>query len=127
MRQVPQDVLKLYAAFGSERENVVVNGAKPLVIADLTSSLSRIFKIPPEQQFIVYRGKNLHEYQDDTPLDTFGIENNSPITVWSKGNPNDTQLDLRIPRGASPPPSLTDHFSSPRLPVPPPGNFNQRG
>ena len=127
VKQVPREVLKLYAALGSEREYVVVHGEKPLVIADLTSELSRVFKIPPEKQFIVYRGKSLHEYHDNTPLDTFGIENNSPITVWSKGEPEQNKMDLRIPRGASPPPSLIDHMSSPRLSMPPKpsGSFNQ--
>ena len=85
--------------------------------------LGRVFKIPPEQQCIVFRGYNLHEYLDDAPLEAFGLENNSPISVWPKGSSN--QLDLRLPRGASPPPSIGEGVFSPRIP-PPPGNMSQR-
>ena len=44
--------------------------------------VSKVFQIAPEHQSIVYRGKSLHEYVDETPLEIFGIENNSPILVW---------------------------------------------
>ena len=86
--------------------------------------LNRVFKIPTEKLFIVYRGKSLHEYQDDAPLEEFGIENNSPITLWSKAD-TDSKLDLRITRGVSPH-SKIDHLSSPRIKLPP-VNKNQRG
>ena len=94
----PNDVLKLYASCGSTREYILVHGQKPLLISDLKNELMRVFKIPPEQQNIVFRGKNLHEYLDDSPLETFGLENNSPIQVWQKGlNLNYDQNDFRLP------------------------------
>jgi hypothetical protein len=118
-------VLKLYAALGSERENVFINGERPLRISNLKKEVSKVFKIPEEKLFIVYRGKNMHEYDDDVRLEEFGIENNSPITVWSKADSNN-QIDLRIPRGASPPHSKIDHLSTPRLSLPR-ISFNQHG
>ena len=120
----PNDLLKLYAALGSEREYILVHGRKPLVISDLKMELNRVFKIPPDQQCIVFKGYNLHEYLDDAPLETFGLENNSPISLWPKGSSNN-QADVRLPRGASPPPALVDDVFSPRIPQPP-GNMNQR-
>ena len=67
----------------------------------------------------------MHEYEDETPLELFGIENNSPITVWSKADP-ENQQDLRIPRGASPPSSSKfDRLVTPRMSLPR-VNFNQK-
>ena len=62
---------------------------------------------------------------DEAPLEAFGLENNSPISLWPKGS-SSNQVDMRIPRGATPPPSqnLPDVFS-PRIP-PPPGSFSSR-
>lgn len=113
------EVLKLYVSFGSEREYILVNGKKPLMIYDLKLEISRQFKVPPDQQCIVFKGYNLHDYMDDAPLEAFGLENNSPISLWPKGGSN--QNDLRLPRGPSPPPQLIADIFSPRVPPPPPG------
>lgn len=96
-----------------------------MTIADLKRELLRLFKIAPDQQCVVFKGYNLHEYLDDAPLEAFGLENNSPISLWPKGS-GSNQMDVRLPRGATPPPSsnLPDIFS-PRIP-PPPGNVNSR-
>lgn len=115
MKPGSNDVLKLYVSFGSEREYILVHGKKPLMILDLKMQISRQFKIPPEQQCIVFRGYNLHEYLDDAPLEAFGLENNSPIAVWPKGNNN--RPDLRLPRGSTPPPG--PDLNSPRMAHPP--------
>lgn len=96
-----------------------VQGKKPLTISDLKRELNRLFKIPPEQQCIVFKGYNMHEYMDEAPLEAFGMENNSPISVWPRNSNNNT--DLRLPaRGPTPPPmqhnQLADAFTSPRNP-----------
>jgi hypothetical protein len=118
MSQQPNDVLKLYAALGSEREYILVHGIKPVTIGDLRRELHRVWRIPPEQQCIVFKGYNLHEYLDSAPLETFGLENNSPISVWPKGT-SSQQTDVRLPRGGSPPPTKIDTVFSPRIPGPP--------
>lgn len=92
----PNDVLKLYASSGSSKEYILVHGQKPLRLSDLKTELNRVFKILPEMQCIVFRGKNLHEHLDETSLESFGLENNSPILVWQKGN-TDFQPDFRFP------------------------------
>lgn len=89
---------------------------------DLKRELNRIFKIPPDQQCIVFKGYNLHEYTDEAPLEAFGLENNSPISVWPRSNSsnnNNNNMDIRLPlRGPSPTPlqhnQLADAFVSPR-------------
>jgi hypothetical protein len=121
----PNDVLKLYAALGSEREYILVHGVKPIIIADLKREIFRIWRMPPEQQCIVFKGYNLHEYLDSAPLETFGLENNSPISVWPKGG-STQQTDVRLPRGASPPPTKIDAVFSPRIAAPPGALNNQR-
>ena len=68
-------VLKLYVSYGSEKEYLLVNGRKPLVVSDLKRELQRVFKITPEQQCIVFKGYNIHDYLDEAPLDAFGLEN----------------------------------------------------
>ena len=89
---------------------MLVHGKKPLVIYDLKLELNRTFKIPVDQQCIVYKGYNLHEYLDDAPLEAFGLENNSQIALWPRGNI--AQPDVRLPRGVSPPvASISDAFS----------------
>lgn len=109
-------------AYGSEREYVLVHGKKPLMVYDLKLELNKVFKIPMDQQCIVFKGYNIHEYTDDAPLDAFGLENNSPISVWPKGQ---NQPDYRLPRAPSPPAAFyADQFSA-RLP-PPPGSLSPR-
>ena len=92
-------VIKLYVAMGSQKEYLLVHGkTKPIVVGDLKEEIARAFKIPPEQQFILFRGNNLHEYVDETPLETFGLENNCPIAVWTKGT--HSEPDVRLPKEA---------------------------
>ena len=103
------DVIKVYVSFGSEREYVLIYGKKPITLRDLKLELSRVFKIAPEKQCIVFKGYNLHDYVDEAPLEAFGIENNSPLYLWPKGNP--VQQDVRLPRSLSPANQIADAFS----------------
>ena len=86
---------------GSQKEYILVHGQKPILISDLKAEINRSFKIPPDQQFILFKGNNLHEYLDDTPLETFGLENNCPISVWAKGIYSES--DSRLPKEIVPP------------------------
>lgn len=55
---------------------------------------------------------------DEAPLEAFGMENNSPISVWPRSS--NANMDVRLPaRGPTPPPNhmanqLADAFASPR-------------
>ena len=101
-----------------KQTNNKVRGKKPLCINDLKLELNRVFKISPEQQCVVFKGYNLHEYMDEAPLEAFGMENNSPISVWPRSS--NANNDVRLPaRGPTPPPNhmanqLADAFASPR-------------
>ena len=77
-------VLKLQLSLGSQKENIFLHARRLLTISDLKSEICRVFKIPLEQQFIFYKGNNLHECPNETPLNYFGLENNSQISIWAK-------------------------------------------
>lgn len=100
----PQDILKLNVSLGSERECIHIHGKKPVKVYDLKQVLTRTFKIPPEQQCIVFKGHNIHDFMDETPLYSFGLENNSPINVWARAYNN--HPDLRLPRGPDQAPTM---------------------
>lgn len=100
----PQDILKLNVSLGSERECVHIHGKKPVKVFDLKQVLERTFKIPKEQQCIVFKGHNIHDFLDETPLHSFGLENNSPVSVWPRAYNN--RPDLRLPRGPEQAPTM---------------------
>jgi hypothetical protein len=85
------DVLKVDVSNGSTHEYVMVRGKKPLMIYDLKLELSRVFRIPPDQQNICFKGYNMHEYTDDAPLEAFGIDTHSQLQVWQKGDEQQQQ------------------------------------
>lgn len=98
-----------------------MHGKKPLRISDLRRDLERVFKIPANQQCIVFKGFNLHEYVDEAPLEAFGMENNSPIAVWPRSSPLPSGVGSQRGLAGSPPPNqmLADALNSPRVPPPP--------
>ena len=90
-------ILKLFVSMGSQKEYIFVHSRqKQITVFDLKSEVFRIFKIPLEQQFILFKGNNLHEYLDESPLDAFGLENNSCLSVWKKLKSNVS--DFVLPR-----------------------------
>ena len=103
------DVLKVHVSYGSEREYVLINGKRPILIRDLKAELYKVFKIPTEQQCIVFKGYNLHDYVDDAPLDAFGVENNSTINLWPKINYQ--PQDIRLPGSQSNTLQIANAFS----------------
>lgn len=119
-----QDILKLNVSLGSERETILIHGVRPLKVSDLKQELHKVFKIPPEAQNIVFKGWNIHDYMDEAPLGSFGLENNSPIAVWPRQF--NSHPDIRLPRAPDQPATLlADAYqvNSPRLnpgpPMPP--------
>lgn len=116
-----QDILKLNVSLGSERETILIHGVRPLKVSDLKKELQKVFKIPPESQNIVFKGWNIHDYMDEAPLGSFGLENNSPIAVWPRQY--NTHPDVRLPRAPDQPATLLAdayQINSPRLHPGPP-------
>ena len=84
--------VKLEAAFGSERQFIVVNRKQDLIVRDLMEEVQRVFKIPIDEQVIFHKGTNLCDFIHES-LETLGVENNHTIRVT-----RDPDLPNRSPR-----------------------------
>jgi hypothetical protein len=79
----PREFIKLNVTYGAQREYLIVHGSKPLTLRHLKNELVYLFNIPYDKLCLTFRGHHLHEYLDLTPLDSFGLDNNSQLNVWS--------------------------------------------
>lgn len=91
-RRMDRKVIKLEAAFGSERQFIVVTRSQDLVVRDLMEDVQKTFKIPMNEQVIFHKGTNLCDFPSET-LEHLGVENNQPIRVT-----RDSELPLRTAR-----------------------------
>lgn len=91
-RRMDRKVIKLEAAFGSERQFIVVTRSQDLVVRDLMEDVQKTFKIPMNEQVIFHKGSNLCDFPSET-LEHLGVENNHPIRVT-----RDSELPMRTAR-----------------------------
>lgn len=91
-RRMDRKVIKLEAAYGSERQFIVVKRNQDLIAKDVMEEVNRVFKIPMEEQVIFHKGTNMCDFPNEL-LETLGIENNHPIRVC-----RDSELSKRSPR-----------------------------
>lgn len=91
-RRMDRKVIKLEAAFGSDRQSIVVKRNQDLVVADLMEDIQRSFKIPMAEQVIFHKGTSLCDYPNEK-LETLGVENNHMIRIT-----RDSDLPNRSPR-----------------------------
>jgi hypothetical protein len=91
-RRMDRKVIKLEAAYGSERQTVYVKRNQDLIVRDLMEEVQHVFKIPIEELVIFHKGTNLGEYMHQT-LENLGVENNHQIRVT-----RDPELPNRSPR-----------------------------
>lgn len=85
-------VIKLEAAFGSERVPIVVNRKQDLVVMDVMEDVQKVMKIPINEQVIFHKGTNLCDFPTEK-LENLGVENNHTIRVT-----RDSELPSRSPR-----------------------------
>lgn len=85
-------VIKLEAAFGSERQSIVVKRNQELVVADVMEDVQRVYKIPIAEQVIFHKGTNLCDFPSEK-LENLGVENNHMIRIT-----RDPELPNRSPR-----------------------------
>jgi hypothetical protein len=78
-------VIKLEAAYGSERQFVIVKRSRELIVRDLLEEIQKVFKIPVEEQVIFHKGTNLSDFVGET-LENLGVENNNLIRVTRDPN-----------------------------------------
>jgi hypothetical protein len=91
-RRMDRKVIKLEAAFGSERQFILVKRNQDLIVRDLMEEVQKIFKIPIDEQVIFHKGNNLCDFVNEK-LEALGIENNHMVRVT-----RDPELPKRSPR-----------------------------
>jgi hypothetical protein len=79
-RRMDRKVIKLEAAYGSERQTVYVKRNQDLIVRDLFEEVQNVFKIPFNECVVFHKGTNLTEHLNQT-LESLGIENNHQIRV----------------------------------------------
>lgn len=92
-RRMDRRVIKLEAAYGSERQFIVVKRNQELIVRDVMEEINRVFRIPMDELVIFHKGTNLCDYVNEK-LENLGVENNHPIRVC-----RDEELVKRSPRG----------------------------
>ena len=91
-RRMDRKVIKLEAAYGSERQFIIVKRNQDLIVRDIMEEVNRVFRIPMDEQVIFHKGTNLCDFLND-PLENMGVENNHQIRVC-----RDEELRNRSPR-----------------------------
>jgi hypothetical protein len=107
-RRMDRKVIKLEAAFGSDRQSIVIKRNQDLIVQDLMEDIQRIFKIPIEEQVVFHKGTNLCDFIHET-LENLGVENNNPIRVT-----RDPELPKRSPRSKQN--FVQPHFANGQMP-----------
>jgi hypothetical protein len=79
-RRMDRKVIKLEAAYGSERQFIIVKRNQDLIVRDVMEEVNRVFKIPMDVQTLFHKGSNLCDFMNDT-LESLGVENNHPLRV----------------------------------------------
>lgn len=85
-------VIKLEAAYGSERQFIVIKRNQDLIVHDVLEEIQKTFKIPVDQQVIFHKGTNLCDFPSEK-LENLGIENNHLVRIT-----RDQELPSRSPR-----------------------------
>lgn len=91
-RRMDRKVIKLEAAYGSERQFIVVKRNQDLIVRDVMEEVNRTFKIPMDVQVLFHKGTNLCDFLNET-LEHLGVENNHQIRIC-----RDDELLKKSPR-----------------------------
>ena len=87
-----RNIIKLGAAYGPDKQQIVVKRNQDLIVLDLMEDIQKQFRIPIEEQLIFHKGKNISNFSYET-LEKLGVENLDHIKVL-----RDAELPNRSPR-----------------------------
>ncbi|CAF3375578.1 unnamed protein product [Rotaria sp. Silwood1] len=95
-RRQDRKVIKIEAAYGSDRQTFIVKRNYDLRVRDVQEDAATTFRIPIDQLILYWKGRNIC----DTPnefLETLGIENNHTMRVCRGDDPaqQNRQRELR--------------------------------
>ncbi|CAF3838511.1 unnamed protein product [Rotaria sordida] len=79
-RRQDRKVIKIEAAYGSDRQTFVVKRNYDLRVRDVQEDASKVFKMPLDQIILYWKGRNICDTPNEL-LETLGIENNHQMRV----------------------------------------------
>ena len=79
-RPISRNIIKLEAAHGPDRQQIVIKRNQDLIVLDVLEDLQNIFRIPVEEQLIFHKGKNICNFKNET-LEKLGMENLDQIKI----------------------------------------------
>ncbi|CAF0879530.1 unnamed protein product [Rotaria sp. Silwood1] len=79
-RRQDRKVIKLEAAYGSDRQTFVVKRNYDLRVRDVQEDASKVFRMPVDQIILYWKGRNICDTPNEL-LETLGIENNHQMRV----------------------------------------------
>ncbi|CAF2522135.1 unnamed protein product [Rotaria sp. Silwood2] len=79
-RRQDRKVIKIEAAYGSDRQTFIVKRNYDLRVRDVQEDAATIFRIPIDQLILYWKGRNICDTPNEL-LETLGIENNHTMRV----------------------------------------------
>ncbi|CAF2536498.1 unnamed protein product [Rotaria sp. Silwood2] len=79
-RRQDRKVIKIEAAYGSDRQTFVVKRNYDLRVRDVQEEASKVFKMPLDQIILYWKGRNICDTPNEL-LEALGIENNHQMRV----------------------------------------------
>ncbi|CAF3646864.1 unnamed protein product [Adineta steineri] len=91
-RRQDRKVIKIEAAYGSDRQTFIVKRDYDLRVRDVQEDAAKVFKMPLEEIILYWKGRNICNTPNEL-LETLGIENNHQMRVCREDDP--TQQNRR--------------------------------
>ena len=110
----PSYLLSLYIDLGDRREHTIISRNYPITVYDLQVDLQKRFNVPVSEQDLWFNRTPLTRFPPDTTLDSFGIGNDSCISLGYRNLP--PQQLPQIP--------MSNDYYSPRKPPPLQNEYN---
>jgi hypothetical protein len=85
-RRQDRKVIKIEAAYGSDRQTIIVKRTYDLRVRDVQEDASKVFKMPLDQIILYWKGRNICDTPNEL-LETLGIENNHTMRVCREDDP----------------------------------------
>ncbi|CAF1194818.1 unnamed protein product, partial [Didymodactylos carnosus] len=85
-RRQDRKVIKIEAAYGSDRQTFIVKRNYDLRVRDVQEDASKAFKMPVDQIILYWKGRNICDTPNEL-LETLGIENNHQMRVCREDDP----------------------------------------
>ncbi|CAF1156405.1 unnamed protein product [Adineta ricciae] len=114
-RRQDRKVIKIEAAYGSDRQTLIVKRDYDLRVRDVQEDASKAFKMPLEQIILYWKGRNICNTPNEL-LETLGIENNHQMRVCREDDPAQQNRRRELLSNQQPLSSNTSYNQQQQLP-----------